>query len=499
MQLDDVLGRLERVQKRGANYVARCPAHQDREPSLSVREGDDRLLLFCHAGCDQDDVLDAIGLDWRDIIYDTQDEPEAVYPYTDEGGKLLYEVVRFPGKKFRQRKADGDWHLNGTRRVLYRLPEVLYGIDQGKTVYLCEGEKDADALRKIGKVATCSPGGASNWRDEYASFLTDATVVIVQDKDEPGRAYADAARRSLEGLAKAVYLVEAKEGKDAYDHLVKHGLAVEEFRRATDEDAADEIVLPIKSVKQFAANLQPYNDEKDYLGPFLHGGHRIHVAGPTGHGKTTFMLEAESAAIRAAEFLGWRGRGNVRALHIDLEMPEELLHRAVVDARLDGADGVDLLHLPDGLEVDTNKSHRQMIERACNGYDIVCIDPWYKLVGNELEYSSARAIIGLLDGLRQKHPRMCMVVGFHTQEPFSRDQRLNISSISGFKTWHRPADVVLTFQRVQGNYSRIVWCKNRSAQLGVGVDEEWSLEWTRGEGFQRVVPMGDAYVPEVFG
>ena len=497
MLLDELLDRLERVQKSGANYTARCPAHQDRAPSLSIREGDDRLLLFCHAGCDQDSILDAIGLSWKDIVYSTDEEPEAVYPYVDEGGKLLYEVVRFPGKQFRQRKADGTWNLNGTRRVLYRLPEILYGIEQGKTIYLCEGEKDAEALRSLGKIATCSPGGASNWRDEYASFLTDAKVIVVQDKDEPGRAYAKAVVDSLRGLAKC-RVVEAKEGKDAHDHLVKHGLAVEEFQHPTGEDG-DEIALPIKSVRQFAANLKPYNDEKDYLGPFLHGGHRIHVAGPTGHGKTTFMLEAESAAIRGVEFLGWQGRGNVRALHIDLEMPEELLHQAVIDARLDGADGVDLLHLPDGLEVDTNPSHRRMIEKACEGYDIVCIDPFYKLVGHELDYAATRSIIGLLDGLRARHPRMAMVVGFHCQEPYNMDQRLGMASISGFKTWHRPADVVLTFQRLRDNNSRIVWCKNRSAQLGVNVEEEWAVHWARGQGFQRVFELGDNHVPGVFG
>ena len=498
MQLEELLDRLERVHKSGNGYTARCPAHQDREPSLSITEGDTRLVLFCHAGCDQDDVLDAIGLTWKDVVYEQSDEPEAVYQYTDEGGNPLYEVVRFPGKKFRQRKANGEWRLNGVRRVLDRLPEVLYGIEQGKTVYLCEGEKDAEALRERGKVATCSPGGASNWRDEYASFLTDAKVIIVQDKDEPGRAYAKAVGDSIQGLAKAHRIVEAKQGKDAYDHLVKHGLPVEEFQSATGEDV-DEIVLPIKSVKQFAAGIKPYNNSRDYLGPFLHGGQRVHVAGPTGHGKTTFMLEAESAALRGAKFLDWQGRGNLRALHIDLEMPEHLLHRAMDSARLGDVDGLDLLHLPDGLEIDTNTSHRQMIEKACEGYDIVCIDPWYKLVANELEFGSVRSVIGLLDGVRIKHPQMCMVVGFHTQEPFNSEQRLNTASISGFKAWHKPADIILTFQRVKGNENRLVWCKDRPGHLGVGVDEEWSLEWTRGSGFERVFPLGDTHVPGVFG
>jgi hypothetical protein len=209
------------------------------------------------------------------------------------------------------------------------------------------------------------------------------------------------------------------------------------------------------------------------------------------------MLEAESAALRGDDFLGWAGRGDLRALHIDLEMPEHLLDRAVRHARIEH--GLDILHEPDGLEIDKNASHRQMIEKAVEGYDIVCIDPWYKLVGNELEYSSVRAVIGLLDGLRQKHSRMCLLVGFHTQEPYTKDQRLGMASISGFKSWHKPADIVLTFQRTGGNFSRVVWAKDRPGRLNVSIDEEWSLEWTRGYGFERVFELSDTHIPGVIG
>lgn len=498
MTLDELLDQLERVRKRGNEYTARCPAHTDKEPSLSITEGDDRLLVHCHAGCSQDDVLDALGLSWKDIVYDeTSSEPEATYPYTDESGNLLYEVVRFPGKQFRQRQANGDWNLNGTRRVLYHLPEVLYGVEQGKTIYVCEGEKDVEALRAIGKVATTSCGGAQSWRDEYAECLHGAHVIIVQDKDDPGRKRAQQVYRSLENVALTRHVVEAAEGKDVYDHLVTHGMPVEALRIAPTAPQGD--VLPIKSVKSFAASVTSYHDERAYLGPLLYGGNRVHVAGPIGHGKTTLMLEAESAALRATDFLGWPGKGNLRALHIDLEMPDHLLHRAVTDARLGDVDGLDLLHLPDGLEIDKSESHRQMIEKACEGYDIVCIDPFYKLVENELEYGSARAIIGLLDKLRKNHPRMCMILGFHSQEPYKKDDRLGMAAISGFKFWHRAADIVLTFQRTSGNYSRIVWAKDRPGRLGVSIDEEWQLEWTRGQGFQRVYELGDTHVPGMWG
>ena len=72
----------------------------------------------------------------------------ATYPYRDEAGELLYEVVRYEPKSFLQRKPDGSggwiWNLSGVRRrVLYRLPQI----QRQTTVYIVEGEKDAEIGR----------------------------------------------------------------------------------------------------------------------------------------------------------------------------------------------------------------------------------------------------------------------------------------------------------------------------------------------------------------
>src|SRR5205823_4705078 len=87
----------------------------------------------------------------------------AAYTYRDENGRLLYEAVRFKPKGFSQRRPNGKsgwaWNLKGVRRVLYRLPELL-AADPTATVYVVEGEKDADRLARLGLVATTSPCGA---------------------------------------------------------------------------------------------------------------------------------------------------------------------------------------------------------------------------------------------------------------------------------------------------------------------------------------------------
>lgn len=67
--IDNILPHLDKVKKSGKGYQARCPAHEDKGPSLSLREGDDgRVLLHCHAGCSTASVLAAIGLSMSDLF-----------------------------------------------------------------------------------------------------------------------------------------------------------------------------------------------------------------------------------------------------------------------------------------------------------------------------------------------------------------------------------------------------------------------------------------------
>jgi hypothetical protein len=69
--LNTLLSRLERVQPIGNNrYKALCPAHDDRSPSLAIKDDSDRLLLHCFSGCETTDVLGAIGLTFADIMPD---------------------------------------------------------------------------------------------------------------------------------------------------------------------------------------------------------------------------------------------------------------------------------------------------------------------------------------------------------------------------------------------------------------------------------------------
>jgi uncharacterized protein (DUF927 family) len=134
-----------------------------------------------------------------------------VYPYQDEGGSLLFEVLRFPGHKFRQRRPNGaggwTWKLGQVRRVLYRLPQLCTA-DPAEPVFVVEGEKDVDNLRALGLIATCNPGGAGKWRQDYSDALKGRDAILLPDNDDAGREHARDVADKIIRVAGSVRILE---------------------------------------------------------------------------------------------------------------------------------------------------------------------------------------------------------------------------------------------------------------------------------------------------
>ncbi|MFD7986799.1 DUF3987 domain-containing protein [Kitasatospora indigofera] len=205
-----------------------CPAHEDRNPSLSVGAGTKGadVVLHCHAGCANEDVVAALGLTLADLYdepaqkKDSRPVKVAEYPYCDENGELLYKVARYTPKTFRQFAADGTPSVKSIRRVPYRLPAVLAEARAGGLVLVVEGEKDVDNLAANSVVATCNAGGAGKWTDDHTRHLLGAgQVVVVADRDAPGRAHAVQVAESLQRAGITHRIVEPAAGKDISDHL----------------------------------------------------------------------------------------------------------------------------------------------------------------------------------------------------------------------------------------------------------------------------------------
>lgn len=258
MHINDFLALLpHEATKSNGETMCRCPCHADKKASLSVKMGDKGIVLHCHAGCSSADIVEALGLKMSDLFAEPirsdgrkkparrkaastdtvagktvhtvepkkpLGKPEKIYHYTDENGKLLFDVMRFRlpdgDKTFRQAIPDPskpggyNWSTKDVRHPLYNLPGVIAAIKAGQPVYVVEGEKDADNLIAAGLCATTNPGGASKpgtkikWLDEHTDTLNGADVIVLPDNDQVGVSDRIQVCEKLLGVAKTIRWID---------------------------------------------------------------------------------------------------------------------------------------------------------------------------------------------------------------------------------------------------------------------------------------------------
>lgn len=210
--------------KSGAEWMAKCPAHDDHDPSLSVTEKNGKLLVKCRAGCPQANVIAALKTKGLWPERERREYPPEwgalvkTYDYCDEQGILLYQVCRFQPKNFRPRYPDGrgGWiYRKHPRQVLYHLREVL----ESPIVFVVEGEKDAETLREHGFVATTAAGGCNApWLSEFTTALAGREVNLIPDNDKPGWDRVKVIARALLGHAARIRVCDLpRNTKDVSD------------------------------------------------------------------------------------------------------------------------------------------------------------------------------------------------------------------------------------------------------------------------------------------
>ncbi len=189
---------------------------------------------------------------------------EAVYDYIDEQGQQLYQVLRYrlaSGKKdFRQRREDGkgDWiyDLEGVRRILYRLPELIDNPDYH--VVIVEGEKDADRLNTMfatsgaHAIATTSAQGAGDtgrW-EHYKEMLRGRACSVIPDSDPSGMTHAIGICTYLNGVAGSVRLIELPEvgaKGDVSDWLDQGNTSEDLWKLILEAQAFDPAQIPTQA------------------------------------------------------------------------------------------------------------------------------------------------------------------------------------------------------------------------------------------------------------
>lgn len=278
--INEVLDRLDEVSSNGDGWTARCPAHDDRTPSLSVAKGNSQPVVFnCHAGCSSEEIVNALGLQWADICEGgiTESEFEQApwkhgeqvdtYPYHDADGNHVYTVKRYEHpergwKSFRPYLPDNKRAGLGRQdRVLYRLPKVQEHASDGRIVFVVEGEKDVHTLEERGFTATTT-GSTDTWKDRFASDLSGAKVVIIPDNDKPGRKYARDVAKSCFPVAEWVRIVEL-------DDVPSSGDVTDWFARGHEPEELSDL---IKEAGNFdPSDLAPRGDGQQSEEPELDG------------------------------------------------------------------------------------------------------------------------------------------------------------------------------------------------------------------------------------
>ncbi len=295
MTVTETLERLQGVTKTGQNqWMARCPAHEDKRSSLAVSVSEDgsMILLHCHAGCATPDVCAAMGLQAQDLFATTMNSkppasystsarstkkthatPEAAtnaalwgvnqisgqeafklvsaWSYSDANGLDVARVLRFEGLSGRKSKVFRPIHKNGSGWLtgdppgawpLYKLPGI---INSNGLVYICEGEGKTDAACSIGLNATCSAHGAKSAKKTDWTPLAGRNICIMPDNDNAGCLYADAVAGILTALeppasVRVLALPGLSEAEDIADYIEKRkdtppGIIREEIERLAND------------------------------------------------------------------------------------------------------------------------------------------------------------------------------------------------------------------------------------------------------------------------
>jgi hypothetical protein len=212
------------------------------------------------------------------------------------------------------------------RRVLYRLPELLAS-DPDDVVWLVEGEKDVDALRRGGLTATTNIMGAGKWQPEYSEFLRGRHVAIVPDNDETGRRHAAAIDKALAGIAAssvALPLPGLAEKGDVSDWLSRgHTIddLIELYRGTSQTKPGSRIV----SGASFVASFAP----PDWLiQGIIQSGRLYACTSRTGHGKTAVWLY-NGCMIQAGRRVGGLEAEQGNVLYLAGENPEDAKARLI--------------------------------------------------------------------------------------------------------------------------------------------------------------------------
>ena len=355
-----------------------CPAHDDSNPSLSVKVGDyGKLLVHCHAGCEYRDVMNALeakGINVRQRIRLTSaelaskdgfDEQRTKNRITAERAKRMWSSA--PGAVTHAyledraveghgiRVKDGELlipmrsrsgHIWNLQRIFYRKGGLVAGgrrngefrkrfLKDGKTkglfheisgddatIYICEGYADAASIFESTGSTAVTALSASNLpevADAFRERFPDSEIIIVEDVDGPGKKYATKAALRID--AKIATPSKGSRCKDFNDVYRKFGAAKvrKELGRATKPQSSTGTPLRWLTLDELLKLELP--PRSFLLEPWLQTGALVMVHAERGRGKTFFALSTAISVASGRAFGPWETPRPYKVAYIDGEMP----------------------------------------------------------------------------------------------------------------------------------------------------------------------------------
>ncbi len=349
-----------RPKKSGKGYITLCPSHDDHNPSLSISESKEKnILIHCHAGCDSVSICDRLGIAPSELFHKNDNNPlkrvKTEYLYEDDSGKIVYKKTRIePGydgkdKNFFISSLDskGAW-VNKTpkqkKRFIYRLNEVQTGIKNEKKIYLVEGEKDVERLRKGSLISTTSLEGAgAEFRSDYVEQLKGGDVVLLFDEDKAGHDRRDKLCLALFNNVQSLRVVKLpgleyreNHGLDVSDWL-NRGHTIQEleqlvemtdpineveiqeaFSRQSKEHFSNEEMVVVTLDEFLQKEIPP---REMILSPIIPSQGLVMIYAKTGVGKTFVALMIAYAVALGDKVFSWHAPKPRKVLYIDGEMP----------------------------------------------------------------------------------------------------------------------------------------------------------------------------------
>ena len=385
------------VKKSGTGYVCNCPAHDDKNPSLSITETGGKVLIYCHAGCDPAAITAAWGLEMSDL-FPTDEKPEpprvvATYGYTDKFGKLIYTVKRFMPKSFRPYLPGAAYPgLDGVEQTLFRLPQIIAAANAHETIYVVEGERDVMTVETAGFTATTNPLGSKNWRAEYGEYFVGAKLVrVIADNDDAGRAWAVDVADSLKqnGVDFETLVCDGPSGWDVTDHFAA-GKTLDNLTPLEDSTVpVEESENPfMRALIDWSTFFNSERVEHDWFcEPILARarGHALYAEAKGG--KSFFVLPMACHVATGAAWLAMPEQSPRHVLIVDYEQSDADVWERMQQFGFDDDSDLSYLHyclLPASEGLDTKRGGIELIEMVMDiGAELVIVDTVSRAVEGE--------------------------------------------------------------------------------------------------------------------